>query len=117
MIATAFFIFILVAFLIDRYEQRPYAFVVRDLFRITLPGRMTAVHCMDVPSGNSGTDYLRDFPGDIIRYYRQAQKNIADILKHGWGNGAHSEGFDFSEDVANALGNPLTTDRLVVEGK
>jgi hypothetical protein len=28
---------------------------------------MTAVHCMDVPSGNSGTDHLVDFPGDIIR--------------------------------------------------
>jgi DNA modification methylase len=44
-----------------------YAFVVRELHRLTLPGRMTAVHCMDVPSGNCGTDYLVDFPGDIIR--------------------------------------------------
>jgi hypothetical protein len=32
-----------------------------------MPGRMTAVHCMDVPSGNSGKDYMIDFPGDIIR--------------------------------------------------
>lgn len=46
-----------------------YAFVVREIFRLTLPGRMTAVHCMDVPSGNSGTDYLIDFPGDIIRLH------------------------------------------------
>jgi DNA modification methylase len=48
-----------------------YAFVVRDLFRLTIPGRMTAVHCMDVPSGNSGTDYLIDFPGDIIRLHEK----------------------------------------------
>lgn len=48
-----------------------YAFVVRDLARLTLPGRMTAVHSMDVPSGNSGTDYLRDFPGDIIRLHER----------------------------------------------
>lgn len=48
-----------------------YAFVVRELARLTIPGRMTAVHCMDVPSGNSGTDYLRDFPGDIIRLHAQ----------------------------------------------
>lgn len=48
-----------------------YAFVVRELFRLTLPGRMTAVHCMDVPSGNSGTDYLIDFPGDIIRLHEK----------------------------------------------
>ncbi len=48
-----------------------YAFVVRELFRLTVPGRMTAVHCMDVPSGNSGTDYLVDFPGDIIRLHER----------------------------------------------
>jgi len=55
------------------YQQffEHYAFVVRDLFRLTLPGRMTAVHCMDVPSGNSGTDYLVDFPGDIIRLHEK----------------------------------------------
>src|SRR5882672_7248839 len=46
------------------YEQffEHYAFVVRELCRLTMPGRMTAVHCMDVPSGNSGTDHLIDFP-------------------------------------------------------
>lgn len=44
-----------------------YAFVIEELARVTLPGRMTAVHCMDVPSGNTGNDYLIDFPGDIIR--------------------------------------------------
>lgn len=55
------------------YQQffEHYAFVVRELFRITMPGRITAVHCMDVPSGNSGKDYLADFPGDIIRLHAQ----------------------------------------------
>jgi DNA modification methylase len=48
-----------------------YAFVVREIARLTHPGRMTAVHCMDVPSGNSGTDYLVDFPGDIIRLHEK----------------------------------------------
>lgn len=48
-----------------------YAFVVRETARLTWPGRMTAVHCMDVPSGNSGTDYLVDFPGDIIRLHER----------------------------------------------
>lgn len=55
-----------------------YTFVVRELARITLPGRMTAVHCMDVPSGNSGCDSLTDFPGDIIRLHeREGWKYIA----------------------------------------
>lgn len=48
-----------------------YAFVVRELFRLTLPGRISAVHCMDVPSGNSGKDHLIDFPGDIIRLHEK----------------------------------------------
>jgi DNA modification methylase len=48
-----------------------YEFVVRELFRLTMPGRMTAVHCMDVPSGNSGCDHLVDFPGDIIRLHEK----------------------------------------------
>lgn len=48
-----------------------YAFVVRELARITMPGRITAVHCMDVPRSNSGTDSLIDFPGDIIRLHEK----------------------------------------------
>ena len=55
------------------YSQffKHYEFVVDELFRLTLPGRITAVHCMDVPSGNSGSDHLMDFPGDIIRLHKE----------------------------------------------
>lgn len=48
-----------------------YEFVVQEVARLTVPGRISAVHCMDVPSGNTGTDYLEDFPGDIIRLHRR----------------------------------------------
>jgi len=48
-----------------------YAFVVAELARLTMPGRISAVHCMDVPSGNSGRDHLVDFPGDIIELHAQ----------------------------------------------
>lgn len=48
-----------------------YEFVVRELFRVTLPGRLTGVHCMDIPSGNSGRDHMIDFPGDIIRLHER----------------------------------------------
>jgi hypothetical protein len=47
-----------------------YGFVIRELHRLTMPGRMTAVHCMDVPNSNTGKgDTLRDFPGDIVRLH------------------------------------------------
>jgi DNA modification methylase len=57
----------------DDYKQffDHYTFVVREIARLTVPGRMTAVHCMDIPSGNSGTDSLVDFPGDIIRLHER----------------------------------------------
>lgn len=48
-----------------------YGFVVRELRRLTMPGRITAVHCMDIPTGNTGRDALMDFPGDIIRLHRE----------------------------------------------
>jgi DNA modification methylase len=49
-----------------------YEFVVKEIFRLTMAGRMTAIHCMDVPSGNTGrSDYLIDFPGDIIRLHER----------------------------------------------
>lgn len=48
-----------------------YRYVVSEISRITIPGRMTAVHCMDIPNSNSGTDSYLDFPGDIIRLHAE----------------------------------------------
>lgn len=55
------------------YEEffEHYAFVVEQLHRVTMPGRLTGVHCMDVPTSNTGIDALRDFPGDIIRLHER----------------------------------------------
>ncbi len=49
-----------------------YAFVVRELARVTMPGRISAVHCAEVPRSNSGTDAMIDLPGDIIRLHEKA---------------------------------------------
>ena len=48
-----------------------YGFVVRELNRITLCGRTSAVHCTDIPTGNCGKDSLTDLPGDIIRLHKE----------------------------------------------
>jgi DNA modification methylase len=57
----------------DSYDDffNHYEYVVKEIERITKKGRCTAVHCMDVPSGNSGSDHLKDFPGDIIRLHER----------------------------------------------
>lgn len=44
-----------------------YGFVIRELHRLTMPGRMTAVHCQDIHVAGGETSSLIDFPGDVIR--------------------------------------------------
>jgi DNA modification methylase len=46
-----------------------YGFIIENLYRATKPGRLTAVHCADVPTGNTGCDHMFDLPGEIIRLH------------------------------------------------
>lgn len=45
---------------------RHYGFCIDEISRITMPGRVSAVHCMDIPLSNSGCDAMFDLPGRII---------------------------------------------------
>lgn len=51
-----------------------YSYFIRELYRITIPGRTSGVHAAPVPTGNSGNgkDGLVDFPGDVIRAHQDA---------------------------------------------
>lgn len=55
------------------YEEffEHYEFIVREIHRLTLPGRITAVHCMDVPRDGANICSYVDFPGDIIRLHER----------------------------------------------
>lgn len=48
-----------------------YAFIIRELLRVTKPGRLTCVHTADIPAmmGRDGYIGVKDFPGDVIRAY------------------------------------------------
>lgn len=49
-----------------------YRFVVTEIERLTKPGRITAVHCMDIPLGGANLGGgLKDFPGDIVRLHEE----------------------------------------------
>lgn len=48
-----------------------YAFIVEHIARATKPGRITAVHCMDVPKQGANICGYTDFPGDIIRLHEK----------------------------------------------
>jgi DNA modification methylase len=49
-----------------------YEFVARELLRVTMPSRVSVVHCMEVPGdgSNLGGNTV-DFPGDIIRMHQR----------------------------------------------
>jgi DNA modification methylase len=51
-----------------------YGFLVREILRVTKPGRLTAVHCSDLPRTKTvhGRVGLWDMPGDIIRVHEAA---------------------------------------------
>lgn len=51
-----------------------YAWMVKEKLRLTKPGRLTAVHCSDLPmtKWRDGAVGIKDFSGDIIRIHQEA---------------------------------------------
>lgn len=58
----------------DAEFEQHYSWLVREKFRLTKPGRLTAVHCSDLPmtKWRDGAVGIKDFSGDIIRIHQQA---------------------------------------------
>lgn len=48
-----------------------YSFIVKELHRLTMPGRMTVVHCTDIFESVGGRHSIIDFPGHIIRCHEE----------------------------------------------
>ena len=49
-----------------------FTFIVKELFRILMPGRVVAIHCMQIPAMKERDGYigLKDFRGDLIRLFQ-----------------------------------------------
>lgn len=52
------------------YQQ--FTFIVKELYRIMMPGRLVGIHCMDLPTSKSRDGFigLRDFPGILIKLFQ-----------------------------------------------
>jgi DNA modification methylase len=48
-----------------------YSYIVEHVARVLKPGRISAVHCMDVPKQGANIAGFTDFPGDIIRLHEK----------------------------------------------
>jgi DNA modification methylase len=51
-----------------------YEFIIKEKHRVTMPGRISAVHCTDIFQSTGERHRIKDFPGDIIRSHE----------KYGW---------------------------------
>jgi len=50
-----------------------FDFLIKGLRRVITPGRVVAIHCMDLPIAKQDTGYIgiRDFPGSIIQAFEK----------------------------------------------
>ena len=56
----------------DFYEH--YSFIIRELLRITKPGRIASVHVMQLPTSITRDSFIgmRDFRGEVIKCFQEA---------------------------------------------
>ena len=50
-----------------------FEFIAKELYRILMPGRIMAVHCMQIPAMKERDGYIgiKDFRGDLIRLFQR----------------------------------------------
>jgi len=58
------------------YEEfaEHFAFLIYHWHRVTMPGRLVSIHCMNLPTSKQHHGYIgiQDFRGDIIRWFQKA---------------------------------------------
>jgi len=99
-----------------------YAFIVREVMRVTKPGRLTCVHTSDIPALAQTDGYIgiKDFPGEVIRAYERegwvfhgrafVQKNPqAQAIR------THSKGLLFVQlDKGSSHSRPALIDQVLI---
>ncbi len=57
----------------EQFAQH-FGYLTRELYRLTMPGRLVSFHCMNLPTSKvrDGVIGLRDFRGDLIRAFEAA---------------------------------------------
>ena len=58
----------------DEEFYHHFEYLIDELYRVTVPGRLLSFHCMDIPTMKSREGYIgiKDFPGDLIRAFQKA---------------------------------------------
>ena len=50
-----------------------FEFIIKELYRVLMPGRIMAVHCMNLPTSKERDGYIgiKDFRGELIRAFQK----------------------------------------------
>lgn len=51
-----------------------FSFIIKELYRVLMPGRIMAVHCMNLPTSKERDGYIgiKDFRGELIRAFQKS---------------------------------------------
>lgn len=54
----------------DEFDEH-FSFLIREMYRTIMPGRLVSIHCMNLPAMKSRDGFIgiKDFRGDIIRQF------------------------------------------------
>lgn len=57
----------------DDEFYKHFDYLIKELYRVTKPGRLLSFHCMDIPAMKSRDGYIgiKDFPGDLLRAFQR----------------------------------------------
>lgn len=57
----------------DQFYEH-FKYLVSEIYRVIMPGRLVSVHCMDIPmlKSRDGVIGIKDFPGELIRMFQEA---------------------------------------------
>ena len=58
----------------DGQFMQHFKFLIAEMFRATMPGRLLSFHCMNLPTSKTNHGYIgiRDFRGELIRLFLEA---------------------------------------------
>ena len=60
---------------VKSYDEffKHFSFLTKELYRVMMPGRLVAIHCMNLPTSKQNDGYIgiRDFRGDLIREFQK----------------------------------------------
>jgi len=81
------------------YEH--FKFLIAELYRVTMPGRLLSFHCMNLPSSKErdGVIGILDFRGDLIRMFKRCQSATCDAPEADRDLGICGHGFIYHSEV------------------